>query len=111
MPPNVLGHLHQHIQLQCPEELGVMMCDVLLSGIEELFLGASSELRPALAVGDPQMLFFDRGHMSLISAVRFHLARPAEGVGRCDPGVHAGQDSPCALSIRFQNVAARRTRH
>ena len=53
MPPNVLGHLHQHIQLQCPEELGVMMCDVLLSGIEELFLGASSELRPALAVGDP----------------------------------------------------------
>ena len=51
--PNVLGHLHQHIQLQRPEELGVMMRDVLLSRLEQLLLGATCELRPALAVGDP----------------------------------------------------------
>jgi len=30
-----LGHLTHHVRLQCPEELGMVMCEVLLDCIEE----------------------------------------------------------------------------
>ena len=54
---NSLGHLKHHLRLQCPEELGVVMCEVLLNRIEELLFGSARELRPALAVGDPLVPF------------------------------------------------------
>jgi hypothetical protein len=53
MPFDVLGHLIHEIQLQRPEELGVMMGDVSLHRFEQLLLRTACELRPALAFGDP----------------------------------------------------------
>lgn len=38
----------------------MMVCEVLLDRIEELLVGAACELRPALAVGNPPLLFVDR---------------------------------------------------
>ena len=45
----------------------MVMCEVPLNRIEELLLGFASELRPALAVGDPPVPFRDRGHLALLS--------------------------------------------
>jgi hypothetical protein len=53
-----------HIQPKCPEKLGVVMREVLLSHVEELLFGITRELRPALAVCDPTWPFVDRGHSS-----------------------------------------------
>src|SRR5690242_17117260 len=83
-----------------------MMRNVLLSRLEQLMLGATCELRPALAEGDPSMPFVDRGHKSMVVAARLHTARPTEHVGWCNPGVHGQQETPFPLSIRFHNVAA-----
>src|SRR5690242_19496287 len=89
MPPDVLGHLHHHVQLQRPQELGVVMCDVPLDRVEELLLGPACKLRPALAVSDPSVPFGDRGHSALVLAASRHVARPTERVSWCYPGVHA----------------------
>jgi hypothetical protein len=69
VPPDVLGHLMHRVQLQCPEELGVMMSEVSLNRLEQLLLGLSCELRPALAVGDPAMSVRDPGHLALVDSV------------------------------------------
>lgn len=69
VPPDVLGHLMHRVQLQCPEELGVMMSEVSLNRLEQLLLGLSCELRPALAVSDPTMSVRDPGHLALVDSV------------------------------------------
>ena len=69
------------VQLQCPEELGVMMSEVSLNRLEQLLLGLSCELRPALTVGDPAMSVRDLGHVALVDSVELHLVRPTERVG------------------------------
>jgi hypothetical protein len=109
MPLDVLGHLIHQVQLHCPEELGVMMRDVPLDRFEELLLRTACELRPALAVRDPRMPFVQRGYSALVNTAWLYLACPTEHVYWCCPGVHARQDEPLALSIRFQNVAAVQT--
>jgi hypothetical protein len=40
----------------------MVVCEVSLHCIEEVLIGLSRELRPALAVGDPPVPFVDRGH-------------------------------------------------
>jgi hypothetical protein len=69
VPPDVLGHLMHRVQLQCPEELGVMMSEVSLNRVEQFLLGVSGELRPALAVSDPTMSVRDLGHLALVDSV------------------------------------------
>jgi hypothetical protein len=69
--------LKHHIRLQRPEELRMMVCEVLLNRIEELRVGAACQLRPALAVGDPMVPFDDR---FTVAAIRLSLTRPAEVV-------------------------------
>jgi hypothetical protein len=54
--PNVLGHLTHHVQLQRPEELWVVLCEVQLRRLVELLLGIADEERPALASRDPSVL-------------------------------------------------------
>jgi hypothetical protein len=61
--------LHHYLRLQCPQELGMMMREVSLNHIEELFIGRPCELRPALAIGDPTMPFVDRSQYSLVVVV------------------------------------------
>jgi hypothetical protein len=58
-----LGHLKYHLRLQCPEELGVVMREMSLDGVEELRVGAACELRPALALRHPPLLFADPRHL------------------------------------------------
>ena len=82
-----------------------MMSEVSLSRFEQLYLRIADELRPALAECDPSMSVLERGHVTLVVVAPFHLARPTESVGLCDPGVHARQDARRPLSIRFQIVA------
>ena len=81
MPPDVLGHLMHRLQLQCPEELGVMMSEVSLDRIEQLLFGSACELRPAFAEGNPPVAVRDGGHLALIVAVWLSLVRPTESVG------------------------------
>jgi hypothetical protein len=66
----------------------MVKCEVSLSRVEELLLGAPGEARPALAMGDPAELFCDFGHRDFVVAALMHLERPAEGVGSKCPGVH-----------------------
>jgi hypothetical protein len=61
VPLDVFGHLIHQIQLKRPQELWVMMRDVSLNRLEELCLGPTCELRPALAVGNPCMRPVYRG--------------------------------------------------
>ncbi len=78
----------------------MVVCEVLLNRIEQLRLGAACELRPALAVGDPTVLF--DGRFAAV-AIRLSLARPAEVVCICP--IHAWNDRQSPLAIRFQDVA------
>jgi hypothetical protein len=66
-----------------------MMCEVSLCRIEQLLLGIAHELRPALAIGDPAVLFVDRGHRSSVGTARLRSARPI-GTPLCYPGVTPG---------------------
>jgi hypothetical protein len=111
MPFDVLGHLIHQIQLKRPQELWVMMRDVSLNRLEELCLGATCELRPALAVGDPCVPSVDRGSSAPVNAIPRHVACPPDYASLCCPGVHDRQDVAPTLSIRFQNVAGARTRN
>ena len=45
-PRTLLGHLRHHIQLQRPQELWVVMCEVLLRRLEELLLGRPASCAP-----------------------------------------------------------------
>jgi hypothetical protein len=56
--------LKHHIRLQCPEELRMVVCEMPFNRFEELLVGPASEARPALAVGDPPLLFVDRSHVA-----------------------------------------------
>jgi hypothetical protein len=69
------------LQLQCPKELRVMMCEVSLDRVEQLLFGSACDLRPALADNDPPVTVPDGGQMALIVAVWLLLARPTESVG------------------------------
>lgn len=67
----------------------MVLCEVLLDRIEELLIGVARELRPTLAGGSPSLpVVVDHGQMTWFVAVWLHPLRPAEGVGRCYPGVH-----------------------
>jgi hypothetical protein len=61
---NILGHLHHQIRLQRPQELWMVVREMPLDRFEQLLIGATHELRPALAVGDPSLPFIDRGHFA-----------------------------------------------
>jgi hypothetical protein len=102
--------MHQ-LQPQRPEELGVMVREVALRGVEQFLLRIARELRPALAVSDPSVSVPDRDHAPPVYAVHLHLVlRPAENIRVSDPGFHVGHNARCALSIRFQIVADRSSR-
>jgi hypothetical protein len=58
-----------------------MMSKVSLDRIEQLLLGASHELRPAFAEGDPPVTVRDGARLPLIVAVWLSLVRPTESVG------------------------------
>lgn len=42
----------------------MVVCEMTLDRVEQLFVRATCELRPALAVGDSPLLFIDRGHFA-----------------------------------------------
>jgi hypothetical protein len=46
-----------------------MMGEVSLYRFEQLLLGVSCELRPALTVSDPTMSVRDPGHLALVDSV------------------------------------------
>ena len=77
-----------HIQSHRPEELRVVMCEVTLSRVEQFLLGTAGESRPALAKGDPAIVFGDRGGRSSVFVAWRHYARPHERVVLCAPGLH-----------------------
>ena len=81
VPPDLLGHLMHRLQLQCPEELGVMMCEVSLDRVEQLLLGSACKLRPAFADDNPPVAVHDFGLITLIVAVWLLLTRPVDLVG------------------------------
>jgi hypothetical protein len=81
VPPDLLGHLMHRVQLQCPEELGVMMCEVSLDRVEQLLLGSACKLRPAFADDNPPVTVHDFGQIPLIVAVSLLLVRPTDLIG------------------------------
>jgi hypothetical protein len=98
-----------HVQLKRPEELGMVVREMSLCRVEQLFLRIPGELRPALAVSDPPMTILHGGHLAMTTAP-IHLGScPAEDVSVGDPGFHGWNDLSSALSIRFQIVAGRLT--
>jgi hypothetical protein len=70
MPPGALGatssdilsHLHHNLRIQRPQELGMVVREMLLDRLKQLLIGATCELRPALAMSDSALL--DRGHIA-----------------------------------------------
>ncbi len=42
------------------------MCEVTLCRVEQFLLGTASESRPALAIGDPAIVFADRSDGSSV---------------------------------------------
>ena len=62
-PRQLLGHLRYHVELERPQELWVMMGEVLFGRCEELLPVAACELRPAFAVGNLAGLIVDHGHV------------------------------------------------
>jgi hypothetical protein len=81
-----------------------MMSEMSLSRIEQLLLGLSCELRPALTEGDPTVSVLDCGHSHDLT--QLHLVRPNRGRRIvCGPGDHAPKGVAAPLSIRFQIVA------
>ena len=80
-----------------------MMGEVSLSRIEQLLLGVSCELRPALAVGDPTVAVLDCGHLALVAATLLHLTRPTESVGVWNPGLHDAEQSLRRVVDTFPN--------
>ena len=104
---DILGHLQHHLRLQRPQELRMVVCEVSLDRVEELRVGITSELRPALALGDPALAFVDRCHIGHpCPCVRATSLRPAD-VLLVTP-IHGEHDAGCPLAIRFQNVAGGR---
>ena len=101
--PDVLGHLVHHIQLQRPEELRMMVSEVLLHRIEQLLLGAAGELRPALADRRSDGVSSIDRHALAVAAPASPRA-PRRGCRWWTP-VHAREDRQSPLSIRFQIVA------
>lgn len=71
---DVLGHLHHHLRLQRPQEMGMVVREMLLNRVEQLLIGTTCELRPALTVGDAALSFTDRGHLAC--SLRFSLVSP-----------------------------------
>jgi hypothetical protein len=56
--------LKHHVGLQCPKELRVVMCEMALDRFKELVVGTACELRPALTLSDPPLLFADHRHLA-----------------------------------------------
>jgi hypothetical protein len=81
-----------------------MMCEVSLCRVEQLLFGIAHELRPALAIGNPAVLFVDRGHRSSVGTARLRSARPS-GAPLCFPGVapvdHGSQRSQSPVGDTF----------
>jgi hypothetical protein len=42
----------------------MVMCEMSVNRLKELFVGAARELRPALAVSDPSLPFADHRHLA-----------------------------------------------
>ena len=63
-PRTFLGHLRHNVEPNRPQELGMVMGEMILRRIEELLLGVTLEPRPTLAIRDPVVLSVDWGHSS-----------------------------------------------
>jgi hypothetical protein len=48
-----------HLRLQRPEELGMVVCEMSLDRLEQFLIGATCELRPALALDDTSLSLVD----------------------------------------------------
>jgi hypothetical protein len=83
---DILGHLHHHVELESPQELRMVVCDMALGRFEQLQARVACELRPALADGDLAMPVDD--DVPRVIASVLHVLRPAEDVGVSDPGLH-----------------------
>lgn len=71
---------------------------------KELFVGAARELRPALALSDPPLLFADHRHLARSLRSRLSRCAPPSASAAGSP-IHGRDDVGAALAIRFQNVA------
>jgi hypothetical protein len=66
---DILGHLHHDLRIQRPQELGMVVREMLLYRLEQLLIGVSCETRPALAVGDSPLPSVDRGRRPFVVVV------------------------------------------
>ena len=106
-PRSSFCHLRNHVELECPHQLWVVLSKVCLSRREQLGFGARRELRPTFAVGDPIRSLGAHAVPSITAQSRRprpHTARALENA----PGDHGPQASISPLSLRFQNVATTR---
>ena len=87
----------------------MVVCEMSLCRVVQLFLRIARELRPALAIRDPPVTVVHAGHLAVTTASLYLRLRPAEDVCISDPGFHGWDDLSSALSIRFQIVAGRNT--
>lgn len=67
----------------------MVMCEVLLSSLEQLLLGITCEFRPTVAVSDSPVPF-DRNHLFL--ALLHSSLRPVEAVVLYCPRVHYAEE-------------------
>lgn len=54
----------------------MVVCEMSLDRLEQLRVGATRELRPALALDDSPLPLVDRGHYRLIVAVELSRGAP-----------------------------------
>jgi hypothetical protein len=83
---DILGHLHHHVELESPQELGMVVCNMALGRFEQVQARVACELRPALADGHLAMPFDD--DVPRVIAAVLRVLRPAEEAGVSNPGLH-----------------------
>ena len=74
--PHVLGHLMHRFQLQCPEELGMMMGEVSLNRCRTAPTRSHLRAPPRTAECDPTVTVLDRVVCPWSSSAQLHLVRP-----------------------------------
>jgi hypothetical protein len=90
-----------HIQSHRPKELRVVMCEVTLCRVEQFQLGTAGESRPTLAIGNPAIVFGDRGDGSSAVVAWRNVALPQERSVLCDPGSHGSARSSIVVGDTF----------
>jgi hypothetical protein len=76
------------------------MREMSLDRLKQLLIGATCELRPALASSDPSLPFIDRGHIAWFIGVQLISPRPVEDVGKVT-SIHGRERCRAGVSDTF----------